>query len=145
MIVGGRIVSAEAKKNREENATGLNISVSIDSLSVVGGDLEVKYTYIATYDKDVGTLKISGVITEKVDNPSKIVSDWNKAKDEAKKKGKAEEPKLPNELAEELLNAINYTCSVNGALVMRALNLAPPMIFPRIQISKEAPGSKPAS
>ena len=125
MIVGGRIVYAEVDKKSEEQATGLNINVSVDEVLINNGMLDVKYTYTATYEKDVGTLKIIGYIEVQDDNEQKIAEEWKKSQ------------KIPDELSEELLNAINFTCGVNGTLICRALNMAPPMVLPRIQINKK--------
>lgn len=125
MITSGRITYAEVKKLKEESAAGLSINVTIDSVEAAKGMLEIKYTYVVSYEKDVATLKISGVIEAKEDSPEKIVDEWKKRQ------------KLPDGFAEELLNAINFTCGANGTLIVRALNLAPPMVLPKIQISKE--------
>jgi hypothetical protein len=123
-IVGGRIIYAEVNKKKEEQATGLNINVSVDDVVVNKGVLEIKYTYTVTYEKDVATLKITGYIEAKEDGADKIVAEWKKSK------------KLPDSFSEDLLNAINFTCGVNGTLIVRALNLAPPMVLPKIQIGK---------
>ncbi len=44
--------------------------------------------------------------------------------------------------AELVLNAINYACGTNGTLVVRAINLSPPIVPPRIQLGPQqgAPG-----
>ncbi len=123
-IVCGRIVAAEVNKKTEEQATGLNINVSIEDVAVNKGILDIKYIYTVTYEKEVGTLKITGYIEAKEDGQDKIAAEWKKTK------------KLPDGFAEELLNAINFTCGVNGTLIVRALNMAPPMVLPKIQISK---------
>jgi hypothetical protein len=125
VITGGRVTYAEVKKLKEEMAAGLSINVTIDGVEATKGLLEIKYTYVVSYEKDVATLKIQGVIEAKEDSPDRIVADWKKTQ------------KLPDGFAEELLNAINFTCGANGTLIVRALNLAPPMVLPKIQISKE--------
>ena len=123
MIVGGRIKYAEAKKDKDEPATGLSINVNIDSMALDGEILNIEYTYNVKYEKNVGSLTIKGVIKSKTDDRQKILDEWNKTK------------KLSNEFAEEVINAVNFTCGVNGTLIVRAVNLAPPMIFPKIQVS----------
>lgn len=124
MITGGRLTYAEVKKEKEEPATGININVSIDSIEIVGDSLEIKYTYTVNYEKSIATLKISGILQAKEDSPEKIVREWKEKK------------RLPDAFAEELLNAINFACGVNGTLIVRALNLAPPMVLPKIQLAK---------
>lgn len=124
MIVGGKLNYAEVKREKEEAASGISINVTIDAIDIKDGDLHVQYTYSVNYEKDVGHLKMSGIIIAREDNPERIAREW------------AEKKRLPDAFAEELLNAINFTCGVNGTLVVRALGLAPPMVLPRITLAK---------
>jgi len=48
------------------------------------------------------------------------------------------EKKLHDGFAEIILNAINYACGTNGVFVVRPVNLSPPIVPPRIQLSSEA-------
>ena len=73
---------------------------------------------------------MSGVLFAEESKSDKIVEEFKKTK------------KLPDEIAEDVLNAINFSCATNGTLVVRALNLMPPMILPRIQVAPQ--GSGPA-
>jgi len=126
MITGGKIISVEAKRDSDEPITGLAINIALDTVTVKGGDVEIKYTYTASYENKVGTLKMSGVLSAKEDNKAarEIGDLWTKQK------------RLPDEFAEIVLNTINFTCGTNGTLVVRAVNLSPPMIPPKIEIAK---------
>ena len=124
MITGGRINYVEVKRDKDAAPTGININVNVDDVKLEKGELNVKYTYLVNYDEGVATLKILGLLIAKEDKPEKIVDEFKKTK------------KLPDEFAEEVLNAINFTCSTNGTLVVRALNLLPPMVLPRIQVQR---------
>jgi len=124
MITGAKIDYVEVKREKDATPTGLNINVNIDEAKVEKGALHLKYTYIVNYEEGVATLKISGTLVSDESKPEKIVEEFKKTK------------KLPDEFAEEVLNAINFTCSTNGTLVVRALNLMPPMVLPRIQVAK---------
>jgi hypothetical protein len=124
MITGGKIFSVEAKRNNEEPIVGLSINIGIDDVSSEGNDLEIKYTYTAEYAKDVGVLKITGIITATEEHAREIVLSWKKDK------------RLPEDFAEVILNTINFTCGTNGTLVVRPINLSPPMVPPRIEIAK---------
>lgn len=124
MITGGRIFSVEAKRNSEEPITGLAINIGIDDVTSEGNDLTIKYTYTADYAKNVGLLKIIGEITATEEHAREIMLSWKKDK------------RLPEDFAELILNTINFTCGTNGTLVVRPINLSPPMVPPRIELAK---------
>ncbi len=137
MIVSGKINSVEARRDSDEPMVGLSINITMDDVKVNGKRVEVYYTYAAKYDKDVGMLKMSGVLyaNEEEKLSKKIKERWEKDK------------KLPEEFAEIILNTVNFTCSTNGILAVRVVNLSPPMMPPRITIGKgeESTGKNPAS
>ena len=88
--------------------------------------MELTYEYSANYEDKVGLLKIKGVITSTEEKKlAKDIADrWKK------------EQKLPDEYAEMLLGAINYSGSANGTLLARVLGLTAPLIPPRIQLTR---------
>ncbi len=124
MITGGKIFSVEAKRNSEEPITGLSINIGIDDVTSEGKNIEVSYTYTADYAKNVGTLVIKGAIMAQEEHAREIMVSWKKDK------------KLPEDFAELILNTINFTCGTNGTLVVRPINLSPPMVPPRIEVAK---------
>ncbi len=124
MITGGKIFSVEAKRNSEDPIIGLAINISIDDVVAEGNDLDIKYTYTADYAKNVGVLKIIGSINANEEHAREIMLSWKKDK------------KLPEDFAEIILNTINFTCGTNGTLVVRPINLSPPMVPPRIELAK---------
>jgi len=127
MIVGGKIDEISAKKTSENAINGLNINITLENVKVKGEDIEMHYEYTASYAVDVGELKIKGVLYAKEEKKfaKEIEDEWKKSK------------KLPDNYAETVLNAINYSGSANGTLVARVLNLSPPLIPPRIQLQKK--------
>ncbi|OIO21249.1 hypothetical protein COV61_04840 [Candidatus Micrarchaeota archaeon CG11_big_fil_rev_8_21_14_0_20_47_5] len=137
MIVNGKITSVEARRDSDAQMSGLSVNISMDGVKVEGKRVEVSYTYIATYDEKVGELKLKGVLyaNEEEKAAKKIKERWEKEK------------KLPEEFAEVVINTINFTCSTNGIFATRVVNLAPPMVPPRISIGKGGgnEGAKPAS
>lgn len=126
MITGERIIEISGKKESLENISGLSINISLDEVKVDGEKVELTYQYTANYEENVGLLKIKGRITAKEDKKlaKQIAERWKK------------ERKLPDEYAELLLGAINYSGSANGTLIARVLNLTAPLIPPRIQLGK---------
>ncbi len=127
MITGIKISKVEAHRDKDDEVAGLNINISVDSVSAKGGDLTIGFSYSATYAEGVGELKVGGAITAKEDAKltREITEKWEKEK------------KLPDAFAEVVLNAINYACGTNGTLVVRAVNLSPPIVPPRIQLGPQ--------
>ena len=127
MITGIKISKVEAKRDKDDEVAGLNINIGIDSVSVKGGEVSIAFNYLASYLEGVGELKMNGVVNTKEETKfAKEISDtWEKGK------------KLPDGFAELVLNAVNYACGTNGTLVVRAINLAPPIVPPRIQLGPQ--------
>lgn len=126
MITGGRVDKIEAKKSSEGPSEGLNINITLDDIKTKDSTIEILYTYTATYAGGLGEIILNGSLTATEDK--KLV----KEVEEAWEKGK----KVPDKYAEVLINAINYTGSANGTLVARVLNIAPPIVPPRISFKK---------
>ncbi len=128
MIVGGKIERVEAEKKKDGKIEGLKIDIKIDDVKVKDENVEIKYTYTAEYAKGMGEIKISGVLYAKEDEKvaKEISESWNKDK---------KNRTIPKSYASSLLSAINYTGSANGTLVARVLNLSPPLVPPKLQVS----------
>lgn len=129
MITGIKITKAEARRDNDNEVSGLNINIGVDNVAAKGGDVTIEFNYAATYMDNVGELKMSGSLTSKEDAKlaKEIVDRW------------AKEKKLPDAYAELVLNAVNYACGTNGTLVVRAINLSPPIVPPRIQLGPQQP------
>ncbi|VVB58952.1 Uncharacterised protein [Candidatus Anstonella stagnisolia] len=127
MITNMKISRVEAKRMKDGEIKGLGINIALDEVSVSGGEATIKYTYTADYQEGVGELTIQGELTAKEDHKllKEIEDRWKKEK------------KLPDLFAEAVLNNVNYACGANGTLVVRAVNLSPPMIPPRIEVAKK--------
>lgn len=127
MITGIRIDKVEASRDKNEDVKGLDVNIGIDEVKINGPEVEIAFSYTATYQEGVGVLKMNGALLAHEDEKAakEIGSAWKKEK------------KLPDEFSEMVLNAINFTCGTNGVLVVRPVNLAPPMIPPRIQLKKQ--------
>ncbi|MCC7552169.1 hypothetical protein KO317_00700 [Candidatus Micrarchaeota archaeon] len=132
MIRGGKINSVEAKRDKQDAIQGLSINIALDDVKADGKNITISYTYNAKYEEGVGILKIQGEIfmEEEIKTAKEIVKTWGEKKT------------LPENFAELVLNSINYTCGTNGTLVVRTVNLSPPMIPPRISLAKGAGTAK---
>ena len=130
MITAIRIGKVEAHRDKEDEIAGLNVNISVDSVAVKGADVTIGFTYAVAYAEGVGELKMWGTINAREDArlTKEIADRW------------AKEKRLPDAFAELTLNAINYACGTNGVLVVRAINLSPPIMPPRIQIGAQQTG-----
>lgn len=102
----------------------LSSIVSLRNISMSGADASFE-----AVPAPVGVLRMSGALLSHEDGKTakEISAGW------------AADRRLPDAFSELVLNAINFTCGTNGVLVVRPVNLAPPMVPPRIQLG--APGS----
>jgi len=132
MITGIKITKVEAHRDSDNEVAGLNINIGVDKVAAKGGDVAIEFNYSATYLDGVGELKMSGTLASKEDPKlaKEITDRWAKDK------------KLPDNYAELVLNAINYACGTNGTLVVRSVNLSPPIVPPRIQLGPQQPAGK---
>lgn len=129
MFTGGKIKTVEARRLKEGEVKGFNVNINIEGLRFKEDsdeELEIDYTYTVDYKDEVGKLTISGVIFGKEDKKEaeKVVKLWK------------EDKRIPQDYSEKLLNAINYTATINAVYLSRLVNLAPPFIPPRLSMSK---------
>jgi len=82
MITGIRINSVEARRESDDEIKGLDINIGIEAVKVIGPEVEVTFTYTATYQKGVGTLKMGGSILSHEDPAyaQEIAAAWAKDK-----------------------------------------------------------------
>lgn len=127
MITAIKLMRVEAHRDNDNETSGLSINISVDSVAAKGTEATIGFSYTASYLEGVGELKVGGSITSKEDSKliKEIAERWEKEK------------KLPDAFAELILNAINYACGTNGTLVVRAVNLSPPIVPPRIQLGPQ--------
>ncbi|MBD3210931.1 hypothetical protein GF318_06145 [Candidatus Micrarchaeota archaeon] len=126
MIVGERILEVSGNKKKREPVKGLNINIALEEVKKGDEYLEITYVYTASYNEDVGEIKIKGVLLGKEEDKKikEILDTWKKEK------------KVPEDYATTVLSAINYSGSANGTLLARVLGLTAPLIPPRIQLSR---------
>jgi hypothetical protein len=128
--VEGRVDSIDALAKQRFPKLNYNI----DSLSGAAEKIKINYEFSATYfdsdakeAKSIGELKLSGAveIKETKENVSSIVKKWN------------ESHLLPPQLAEEILNSLNFRCGATGTLVAYSLGLIPPLVISTTKIEEK--------
>ncbi|VVC03354.1 Uncharacterised protein [Candidatus Burarchaeum australiense] len=122
---------AEARRMAKGAISGINVNISLEDVLVRGQDVEINFKYTVDYAEKVGMLTMYGVLIAngELAECQALSRDWNNGR------------KLPKEFSEDVLNTINYACGTNGTLVVRAVNLSPPMVPPRITVADEGAGA----
>ncbi len=109
------------------------LNISIDDVETKNEKVVISYTFQAEYkdgegdkSKDIGHIKLNGIVelAEDKSKQAKIVEQW-------KEKGN-----LPLEIAEEVINGLNFRCSATGTLVAYSLGLIPPLVIGQTKISE---------
>jgi len=121
------ITYVEGRRTSDEPIRGLGVNITLEDVVGRGEQLEIAFTYTATYAENVGSLLMRGKLIAKGElaECQEISRKWRETK------------RLPRELGEDVLNTINYLCGTNGAFVSRAVNLSPPMLPPKIELSED--------
>jgi len=145
MITGFVITKVEGAIDSQESLVKQmfpKLNINIERVSPNDDLLKVEYSFYADYldntskdAKSVGHIKLSGEIDvkESKESISAILKKWT------------ETNSLPVQLAEEIINGLNFRCSATGTLVAYSLGLIPPLVISttKIQESKDAGAAKP--
>ena len=121
----------EARRIASGAIKGISVNISLEDVLVRGQEIEIPFKYTVDYADKVGSLGIRGT----------LIAGGELAECQEVSKNWSDNRKLPKEFAEDVLNTINYICGTNGTLVVRAINLSPPMIPPRITVTEEGASS----
>jgi hypothetical protein len=139
MISGFSILNVEGGVDSSEALAKQRfprLNINIDKVSSEGSKINVAYTFEAEYheseakeSKKIGHIKLTGVVevTEPKDETTKILDKW------------AKEHMLPVNLAEEIINGLNFRCSATGTLVAYSLGLIPPLVISTTKIQEQQP------
>ncbi len=141
MISGFSILNVEGKIDSSEVLAKQRfprLNINIDKVSSSGAKLNVEYTFEADYhegetkeSKKIGHIKLNGVVevTDSKEEIAKVLDKWTK------------DHILPLNLAEEIINGLNFRCSATGTLVAYSLGLIPPLVISTTKI-QDAPAGK---
>ena len=114
-----------AKLNKMALVKNIGVNITIDKVEIKADDLFVDFTYNVIYEPKVGHLMFRGNVAF-TDSSSKLLEykkHWEKTN------------MFPQSIMESLMNLINVTAGVNGVLVTRAINLAPPLVPPKLEVT----------
>jgi len=124
MILGIKNTDVEVHRYNDEAIAGMTMNINMQEVKVNKQDVEIKFSYTIFYDKGVGMMKVDGILyaKEELKKAKEIETAWKNQK-------------LPPEFAEAVLNTINYSSGTEGTFFARPLNLAPPVVPPKIELS----------
>lgn len=137
MITGFTITKVEGAIDSQESLIKQmfpKLNINIERVSSTGDKLKIEYSFFADYldgnskdSKSVGHIKLSGNIDVKETNDSitAIMKKWS------------ETNALPVQLAEEIINGLNFRCSATGTLVAYSLGLIPPLVISTTKIQEQ--------
>jgi hypothetical protein len=137
MITGITISKVEGKIDSVETLSKQRfprLNINIDDVAGNNDRLNVNYTFVADYfdgvgkeAKSIGQIKLGGVIevSETKDAANAVIKKWN------------DNHSLPVELAEEIINDLNFRCSATGTLVAYSLGLIPPLMISTTKITEK--------
>lgn len=110
------------------------LNINLEDVKASGTKMMVKFTFQAEYfdseakeAKSIGLIKVSGNVDveESKANIESISKKWQETKT------------LPTELAEELINGLNFRCGASGTLLAYSLGLIPPLVISQTRIEQK--------
>ncbi|MFH1537919.1 MAG: hypothetical protein ABIH66_03105 [bacterium] len=134
--VMARITKAEGERTKDGTVTGIELNVKLDEVLSNKNVLEIRFTYTAWYKPDLGYVSMKGImLLESTEEESgRVAAQW------------AQEQKLDNELAMNIMHNINYKCGTEAVLITKLVDLPAPMVPPRVRraVPKDmSPGAMP--
>jgi len=137
MITAFNVSKVEGQINKPDMLSSQRfprLGINIDKVSATAERISIEYSFNADYAdsdskdaKNVGTIKLSGSIElqETKDRVAAIMKRWDETK------------MLPKDLAEEVVNGLNFRCSATGTLIAYSLGLIPPLVISRTTIEEK--------
>lgn len=118
------LISGDVRRVGPEPPKSMNTNINLTSAVILKNRLVVDFEYTVTYLPDESMIRIAGkgIFTG---------SEAKKAKDEWEKT-----THITGSHGELILNAINYSASLNALLLARAFNMTPPVILPELKFRK---------
>lgn len=132
-IVGFYIKSISAfrkdvpKGRIDINSTPQIVSIDKSSIGLKKKEdaLEIGFEFITKYEPDVGEIKIAGNVMYIGDKIKNVLSVWKKEKN------------IQKEVEIEIKNFLFRKCMILGINLSEQMNLPPPLMFPRMYITKK--------
>lgn len=119
-------MAGEAKRISDVTVQGVNTSIAFTKAELSGDSLSLDFDYSVTYAPDESFIRISGKALFSGKESKKAYDEWAKTQ------------KITGEAGEYVLNAVNYGAALNGVLMAKVFNMAPPVMLPRLTFQSAA-------
>ena len=127
-----RFLKVDGEIMTEQNFEGMDINLAIDDVKELKAEgnrphsARIDFTYMVDYRPKMAKLHLKGYVLMSGEEVSQTASKWQKEK------------RLERKLTEDLTNLINFNSEINGVLVCKALNLMPPLLSARLEVTEDA-------
>ncbi|VVB57098.1 Uncharacterised protein [uncultured archaeon] len=120
MITGIVINEVNAKVVRRQPIESFETKIQVQGASFTENAIAVGFRWDVLYAPNISYLSMEGVVSlaEAPERIQQVMAQWQK------------EGSIPPEMVQELTNGINHYCTLNSALVVRPLDLLPPIHVP---------------
>ncbi len=133
-IIGGRIVKLEAEKLNDGEISKFETSFNLSDVTLDKDVLKISYTTKMTYHVEIASMSVTGEVFYKDDEKKlkQVYEDFKK------------DHRLPNEMVEEVIQAINFASGSVGTLGAFAIGVSAPLNMPRPKLSSPQGNSNSA-
>lgn len=115
---------SEARKNTPAPAQTINANIDLTEVSAEKDALQVRFLYNVTYMPGSNFIRIGGKAKFSGSDATAALEDWKKTK------------RISGPAGEVIINAINYSASINAVFIARIFNLTPPIVPPVIKFGE---------
>ncbi|MEM2909152.1 MAG: hypothetical protein QW171_03245 [Candidatus Bilamarchaeaceae archaeon] len=118
---------AEARKTEEgipKMPKGINTNIDITDAELKNNILNLRFTYRARYIPEEHYIRIDGIARFKGPEVKTAYDEWRKTR------------RITGIAGEQVINAINYSSSINSVFIARVFNLTPPLVPPIIKFEE---------
>jgi hypothetical protein len=119
------LISGNVRKVSSVHSRSMNTNINFVKVDGRVGSLDIDFEYSVTYKPDGSQLFISGKAAFSGPESKKCSEEWSRT------------GRIGGAPGELILNAINYSASINAIFVARAFNLTPPVVLPTLTIVTE--------
>ncbi|OIO25429.1 hypothetical protein AUJ14_04150 [Candidatus Micrarchaeota archaeon CG1_02_55_22] len=133
-ILGGRVTRFEAKRIEDNATESIGLNIDVKDVSNESKVVKIVYSSKISYVPNVAEISVDGELVIDFENEQKA-----KEMVESFKK----EKRLPTGVAEEVIQAINYSATSVGTMAAFAIGLGAPISIPKVKISEVKPGATP--
>ena len=123
------IVSGDFRKISPQAPQTVNMNINITSALAQKGLLLLDFEYVVTYLPEGSHIRLLGKAILSGSESAGAAAEWETT------------GRISGQHGELIINAINYSASINAVLISKALNVAPPIVLPTLTLEAPKAGS----